>query len=241
MGSRGTCRSDAMTAPEPDCPKLLSLAVHELRTPVSVATGYLRMLLQFHAQALTDEQRKFVAEAAQSCGRLGDLLADLSTLSKLMAGQSDLKREEVPIFSLAGEAARSVADEAPRGVRLEPRGVDQAAVVLGDRAWLQTAIRSLLSAAVREHVHPATLVLECRRFSAGASPRAVIALGEPEAAAALASLPPSRWRPFDLWRGGVGFSLAIAAEVVAAHHGRMGSAEGGPRKAVFAVALPLRP
>jgi signal transduction histidine kinase len=141
MGCPGTCGGEAMATPEPDCSRLLSLAVHELRTPVSVSSGYLRMLLQFHGQTLSEEQRKFVTEAAQSCGRLGDLLVDLSMLSKLMSGQSEFKREEVPIFTLAAEAAASAAEGAPPGVRLEPRGVDGSVVVIGDRVWLETAFR----------------------------------------------------------------------------------------------------
>jgi signal transduction histidine kinase len=241
MGCPGSCPGEVMTALRTDCPRLLSLAVHELRTPVSVATGYLRMLQQFHGERLTNEQRKFVSEAAQSCGRLGDLLADLSVLSKLMSGQSDFTREEVPIFRLAAEAAAAVAEGAPHGVRLEPRGMDKSVVIIGDRAWLQTALRSLLAATVRERIQPGTLVLECRRYSTGSNRRVVIALGDEDAAAALASLPPSRWAPFDRWRGGVGFALAIAAEVVEAHRGWLGSARGAARQALIAVALPLQP
>jgi signal transduction histidine kinase len=115
-----------MTALQPDCPKLLSLAVHELRTPASVSTGYLRMLLQFHGQTLTDDQRKFVTEAEQSCGRLGDLLADLSMLSKLMSGQWVFKREEVPILGLAAEvvpAHRGRLGSAGGAVRQAPIAV----------------------------------------------------------------------------------------------------------------------
>jgi K+-sensing histidine kinase KdpD len=228
-----------MTAARPDSPKLLSLAVHELRTPVSVATGYLRMLLQFHGQALTDEQKKFVTEAAQSCARLGELLADLSSLSKLLAGEVALKREKVAIFRLAAEAAAALDDGLARGVRLELRGADEAAIVDGDRTWLQAALRSLLAATVRERVQPGTLVLECRVVAFGRDGRAVVAVGEEAAASALASLPPNRWVPFDRWRGGVGFTLLIAAEVIAAHRGRLGSLAAATRRAAVAVALPL--
>src|SRR5262249_54075067 len=44
------------------CPDLLSLAVHEFRTPASVIGGYLRML-QRDVEPLTPRQRKMVDEA----------------------------------------------------------------------------------------------------------------------------------------------------------------------------------
>ena len=50
-------------------PRVMSLAVHELRTPVTVVSGYLRMLLRDQAGPLTDKQRKMVEEADRSCTR----------------------------------------------------------------------------------------------------------------------------------------------------------------------------
>jgi signal transduction histidine kinase len=231
--------TDTMTAARSDCPKLLSLAVHELRTPVSVATGYLRMLLQFHGEALTDEQKKFVTEAAQSSEKLGDLLGDLSSLSRFLAGEVVLKREKVAIFSLAAGVAAAVEDGDLRGVRLQVRGADEPAIVEGDPTWLQAALRSLLAATVREQARAGTLVVECRVVAFGRDGRAVAAIGEEAAAAALASLSPNKWAPFDQWRGGLGFTLPIAAEVVAAHGGRLGSLTAATRRAAVGVALPL--
>jgi signal transduction histidine kinase len=230
-----------MAGARPDCPKLLSLAVHELRTPVSVATGYLRMLLQFHGHSLSEEQKKFVIEAARSCGKLGDLLADLSSLSKLLSGTLEFRRERVAIFPLAAEVAAALTEGEERGVRLELRGADEAAVVEGDRAWLQVAIRSVLAATVRERIQPGTVVVECCRVAAGREHRAVMAIGDEQATRALASIPPGRWAPFDQWRGGVGLTLPIAAEVIAAHHGRIGSMAGASRRSAVGVALPLEP
>jgi signal transduction histidine kinase len=228
-----------MTASRTDCPKLLSLAVHELRTPVNVATGYLRMLVQFHGQALTEEQRKFVTEAAHSCGKLGELLADLSALSNLLSGDLPLKREEVPLFSLAAEVAASLTDGQERGIRIEVRGAGQAAMAHGDRTWLQSALRSVLASVVREHVQAGTVTVECRAPAEGRPRRAVVAIGDEAACSMLASLAPARWAPFDPWRGGSGFALPIAAGIVAAHHGQIGALPGAKRHAAVAIALPV--
>ena len=43
--------------------KLLSLAVHEFRTPVAVVSGYLRMLLRHFGGNLTEQQRKLLQES----------------------------------------------------------------------------------------------------------------------------------------------------------------------------------
>ena len=66
-------------------PELLSLAVHEFRTPASVVGGYLRML-QRDSESFTDRQRKMIDEAEKSCARLVALIAELSDVSKLDAG-----------------------------------------------------------------------------------------------------------------------------------------------------------
>ncbi len=69
-------------------PRLLSLAVHEFRTPVTVVAGYLRMLLREQGGPLTDKQRKMLEEADRSCTRLGALVAEMSDLGKLESGDA---------------------------------------------------------------------------------------------------------------------------------------------------------
>ena len=51
-------------------PPLLSLAVHEFRTPRQVVGGYLRMLQRDGGGPLTDRQRHMIDEAEKSCARL---------------------------------------------------------------------------------------------------------------------------------------------------------------------------
>src|SRR6266536_6063873 len=60
-------------------PPLLSLAVHEFRTPASVVGGYLRML-QRDGDGLSDRHRKMIDEAEKSCTRLVGLIAELSDI-----------------------------------------------------------------------------------------------------------------------------------------------------------------
>ena len=76
-----------MTSELSNFPRALSLAVHELRTPITVASGYLRMLLREQAGPLTDRQRQMLEEADRSCARIGALISEMSELGKLEAGE----------------------------------------------------------------------------------------------------------------------------------------------------------
>ena len=74
---------DGSTRSQEPYARLLSLAVHEFRTPARVVGGYLRMLQRDSDQPLSDRQRKMIDEAEKSCARLVALIAELSEISKL--------------------------------------------------------------------------------------------------------------------------------------------------------------
>ena len=76
---------------DPRWPKVLSLSVHEFRTPMTVVAGYIRMLLKDRAGPLSDQQRKLLEEAEKSCARLTVLLTEVSDLSNLEGGTAPFK------------------------------------------------------------------------------------------------------------------------------------------------------
>ena len=78
--------------------RLLSLAVHEFRTPASVVGGYLRMLQRDANEQLSDRQRKMIDEAEKSCARLVSLISELSEISKLDSGTAPFKDEPIDLF-----------------------------------------------------------------------------------------------------------------------------------------------
>src|SRR3954469_23570786 len=120
-------------------PRVMSLAVHELRTPVTVVGGYLRMLLREQAGPITERQRKMLEEAERSCGRLGTLVTEMSDFGKLESGDLTFTQQDIDIAGLLTELASDMHEGEDRGVRLELRGVDRPVVVTGDRARLATA------------------------------------------------------------------------------------------------------
>src|SRR5690242_11407483 len=94
---------------EPRWPKLLSLSVHEFRTPLSVVAGYVRMLLKERAGPLTEQQRKMLEETEKSCSRLTALLTEVSDLANLEAGKSSVIRQSADLRVLLKNAVDQLA------------------------------------------------------------------------------------------------------------------------------------
>ena len=96
----------------------MSLAVHELRTPVTVVCGYIRMVLKEHGGPLTDKQKKMLQEAERSCERISALVAEMSDLGKL---ESQRTRGRAPwtidLGALVAQLASDMHEGEDRGVR----------------------------------------------------------------------------------------------------------------------------
>src|SRR5260370_40175295 len=100
-------------------PKVLSLAVHELRTPMTVVAGYIRMLLKDRAGPLSDQQRRLLEEAEKSCARLTALVAEVSDLSNLEGGTAPLNRQASDLHKALRDAVEQLPPLPDRAVRLD--------------------------------------------------------------------------------------------------------------------------
>src|SRR4029453_11658227 len=130
--------------------QLLSLAVHELRTPASVVGGYLRMLQRETDSPLSDRQLKMISEAERSCQRLVALIAELSEIQKLDANLAALGTHTFDLFPMVEEMAKGVHEPPDRGEKVECRGPSPGASVRGDLGRLQQAFTAIFRAIVRE-------------------------------------------------------------------------------------------
>ena len=217
----------------------MSLAVHELRTPVTVVCGYIRMLLKEHGGPLTDAQKKMLHEAERSCERITGLVAEMSELGKLESRELAVARQEVDFAALLRDVASDMHEGQDRGVRLAVRVPNQPVTVTGDRARLSAAVMTLLHAALRERGQPGVIVADCSVV--GGSPGwAVLAVGEEDVLPALIDAGINTPPPFDEWRGGLGLALPVARRVVEALGGALWSAPGDRPRVGSALKLPLR-
>jgi signal transduction histidine kinase len=218
-------------------PALLSLAVHEVRTPASVVGGYLRMLQSDVAGPLTDEQRRMVAGAAHSCARMVEIIAELSDVAKFDAGQIALDRRPLDVFALAAEVAAGVHEARERDVHLAVHGEQSGVTIAGDTRRLRSSLHAVFRAVIWDKTGPCTIVVDCRRADVDGLSCAVIIVAD-EAHVRRAFEAASE--PFDDLRGGLGLALPLARRVIESHGGslRAPAADAVPRASAV-IALPL--
>jgi signal transduction histidine kinase len=201
-------------------PPLLSLAVHEFRTPASVVGGYLRMLQRDTTEPLTERQRKMIDEAEKSCARLVGIIGELSDISKLDAGLLALGQQPLDFFTLVGDVAEHVHEARDREVRLEVRGDADGASLMGDAVRLRNAVEAIARAILREKAGPCTVVADRRRVTRDGQGEALVVIAEDRDVQAAYDSDPGM---FDEKRGGLGLALPLARRVIEGHGGRVWS------------------
>jgi signal transduction histidine kinase len=225
-------------AVDPRWPKVLSLTVHEFRTPMTVVAGYLHMLLKDRAGPVNDQQRRMLEEAEKSCTRLSSLLNEISELSALEAGTATFNRNDLDLRDVLAQSVDAVPPLPDREIKVELQSGDGAATVNGDATRLRAAMTSIIWALQRELVSSDRLILHQHVRPFNGQTVAWIAIGDAERVPALARADASALTTFDEWRGGCGLSLAVARRIINAH----GATIWSPReetKAGAVVAMPV--
>jgi signal transduction histidine kinase len=204
--------------------QLISLAVHELRTPIGVVSGYLRMLLRDTDEPLTPRQRKMIDEADKSCMRMAAMIAELSDVGKLDAGIITLAQQSLDLVPLIAEVVSQVHEASDRDVHLTLRGDDVAAPVIGDPGRLRTAFDAIFRGVLREKPGPASMVADCRLTKIDGVDWLVVVVAEARHVDEALARPR---RPFVETRGGMGLALPLARRVFEGHRGGLWSPQPG--------------
>jgi signal transduction histidine kinase len=201
-------------------PPLLSLAVHEFRTPASVVGGYLRMLQKDQLPAMSERQLRMIEEADKSCARLVAIIGELSDIGKLDSGAIKLARQPLELFSLLEKVAELVHEASERDVQLKLIGPSDGATITGDAIRLRTAFGAIFRAILREKPGPSIVVAERRLEMRDGSPSAVLIVADDTNVQEAYEREPAR---FDDSRGGMGLALPLARRVIEGHGGRIWS------------------
>ena len=120
--------------------RLVSLACHDLRTPLATVNGFAKTLTRF--DQLEDPLPRYLQMMATAADQMGTLLDDLGLVARIESGRWEAPRREVDTLDLARGAAARV-EIAP----VEVTGSGAGATVEPDAA--ERALAALAYCAVR--------------------------------------------------------------------------------------------
>jgi two-component system phosphate regulon sensor histidine kinase PhoR len=213
---------------------------HELKTPLAAIRGYAETLAEGGALDDRATAERFSRRILEQCRRLGALLDDLLTLSRLEGAEPLRASETVDLRAIAAEAADLVAGAARERdvtVTLEP---GPSPVVAGDPDGLLRLAANLLDNAVKYNRPGGRVTVRvAQRGEEAAIEIADTGIGIPAA-----HLPRifERFYRVDGGRGredgGTGLGLAIVKHVAQAHRGRVEVASEPGAGTTFRVLLP---
>jgi NtrC-family two-component system sensor histidine kinase KinB len=130
--------------------EFISVASHELRTPVTSLVLSAQLLSEGAVGELTPDQQEVIDAQREDLARLDALLRDLLDMTKLEAGATPPRFELVAPRELVETAARGVkAEAAAKGVRLSTFSRDDDPLVRADKIQVGRVLTNLLNNAIR--------------------------------------------------------------------------------------------
>ena len=141
--------------------EFISVASHELRTPMTSIKGSVDLILSGFAGETSPEMQELLEIAQKSCDRLVRLVNDILDLSKIESGQLKLNLEHIDLTEIAVRSICSVKPLADKtGVRLRVDRPHALPVVEADPDRIEQAITNLLSNAVKFSPAQAEVIVE---------------------------------------------------------------------------------
>ncbi|HSX14903.1 MAG TPA: GAF domain-containing sensor histidine kinase [Candidatus Saccharimonadales bacterium] len=92
--------------------EFISMASHQLRTPLTTIKGYISMLQEGDAGKLTKEQLEFLEYAYSGSERMVSLISDLLNVSRMSSGKFMIDRQPIDMVALVSEEVRQLVSHA---------------------------------------------------------------------------------------------------------------------------------
>lgn len=221
----------------------LASASHDLRTPLTSVIGYVEMVQDGEAGPVTDKQAQMLATISRNVHRLGNLIEDMLTISKIELGAFSSDLQPVDLARLIPDPVDIVMPSAAAaGLTFEVACPEEGLPVEGDASQLERVVMNLLTNAVKYTPSGGRVALTAT--SAGG--HAVVAvqdtgIGIPE------EEQPSLFTPFfrasnavDRAITGSGLGLSIVRSIIEQHHGDIELRSGRDQGTTVTVRIPLR-
>ena len=197
----------------PNLAQVLNTLAHEIRTPLAVSQGYLKLYLDGLLKT-PDDQRAALQKAREALGQISTLCADMGRVSALSQAPHAPLTESITVGRMVAslKTAPELGGATWRGELASP-----GALAASSFTDLVRAVAAVACAAFDE-ASEAQRVFSVE--AADASTLTLLAGAEGSVAALRAGPEDAKAEPFDLFRGGKGLTLIWASFVLQQHRVR---------------------
>ena len=121
--------------------EFISMASHQLRTPLTSIKGYISMLIEGDVGPVTKDQKKLLSEAFISSERMVHLIGDFLNVSRLQTGKFMVDKRAVDINKLVKREVESLRQSAlSRGITFEYKVIGNIPLVEIDENKIQQVV-----------------------------------------------------------------------------------------------------
>jgi signal transduction histidine kinase len=232
--------------------QFLSIASHELKTPITAMSGFLQVALR-RVRRLTEdaaatpmtEGLRLITEQLEvvyrQTGKLARLIDELLDVSRIQTGRIEFRYGDVDMGELANEvAARMQLTTSTHQISVER---DSQSVVTADRDHLEQVLNNLVTNAIKYSPGGGSITIDVRPDSSGVRLSVTdqgigIPEKELEAIFGLFYRSPDRAARD---AAGMGLGLYISKEIVVRHGGRIWAESRGAKGSTLNVVIPRMP
>lgn len=220
--------------------EFISIASHELKTPLTSVRGYLQLLERLPDVKNNEKYRRYLSKTSKQLDKLRDLIDDLLDVSKIESGKMKFNFQRISIETLLENTIENVTQMYPehRFNRLGKADV----VILGDEMRLEQVLLNYLTNAIKYAPNSKEILIDCKITDDNKIQIGIRDFG--------IGIPPDKHESiFDKFYRveessykfqGLGMGLYICREIIARHHGEYGVESELDKGSLFYFRLPLK-
>jgi PAS domain S-box-containing protein len=230
--------------------EFITVASHEMRTPLTAVRNAVDLLLQNKAGDITEKQHRFLSMALRNVDRISGLVNNLLDISRIESGRLDLDYSQVHVAQLIQDTVASLWPLATaKSISLKTQVAPNLPVIQADAVRLEQVLVNVIGNALK--FTPEQGMVTIHAFTDGR--------GEPSTPLTLSVTDTGTGIPhefidhiFDKFfqvesslsgqnNLGIGLGMAISKAIVEAHGGTIQCFSGPKQGTTFTVCLPIAP
>lgn len=222
--------------------EFMSMASHQLRTPLTSIKGYLSMVLEGDAGKVTPQQHKLLQEAFGSSERMVRLISDFLNVSRLQTGKFIIEKDAFDITEVTRqEIANLQVIAASHRIKLRLNITKAPLPVMADESKIRQVIMNFVDNAIYYSQPDSTIVVNLERVKNSLALTVVdTGIGVPEEDQSKLFTKFFRAKNARKQRpDGTGVGLYLARRVISGHGGTIIFSSKEGRGSTFGFTLPL--